>query len=438
MRTLPLVLISGSLSALGCSSSVETPTGSTSATGTGGAAATSVTVGATSSTGTGTGGAPDIGQPSTTYPAPHPAPPQVAFSGGAVMTAPVIVPLLFKSDDAASRTSIEDFSTKVAAGTYWTTTTAEYGVGPATTLAPVELDEAVAPSITDDQIQAWLGAKLNGNDATLPAPTNNTLFIIYYPSGVSISLPDGQGGVSQSCVAGGFGGYHSSLKLDAAHGSLDVPYAVVPRCGSMDAVTTAASHELIEAATDPFPLVAPAYGQVDINHIYWEFVLGGGEVGDMCAFGKGANVNLPEIGYATQRSWSNNSILKGHDPCLPAPAGQVFFAGVPVLNDQINLGGGLVFKGVKIPVGQSKTIDVKLFSDGPTNGPFTVDAVDAAMFQGGSTTLDLSFDVNQGENGQTLHLTINVLAANQYKAEPFFITASQNNVRHRWIGIVGN
>jgi hypothetical protein len=158
----------------------------------------------------------------------------------------------------------------------------------------------------------------------------------------------------------------------------------------------------------------------------------------MCAVGKNANVLMPEIGYTTQRSWSNQAIKQGHDPCVPAPAGEVYFAGVPVLTDTINLGGGFTFKGVKIPVGQSKTIDVKLISDGPTGGPFQVDAFDASMFQGGGQNLDMSFDVAEGQNGQTLHLTINVLSANQYKAEPFFIVASQGNVRHRWIGIVGN
>lgn len=437
MRTLPLFVAASFVFAAGCSSTVEAPTGTTSATGTGGAGG-GTTSSVSTTAATGTGGAPDIGQPSDVYPAPHPAPPQVEFAGGAVMTTPAIYPILFKSDVAATKASITEFSSKVAAGNYWAQTTYEYGVGPATSYPPIELDETVAANITDAQIQAWLAAKLNADDVAFPTATGNTLFVIYYPAGITITLPDGNGGQAVSCQPGGFGGYHSSLTLNAAHNNQPVPYAVVPRCGTMADVTTAASHELIEAATDPFPLTTPAYGQVDLNHIYWEFALGGGEVGDMCAQGKNADVNLPEIGFLTQRSWSNASILAGHDPCVPRPMGEVYFAAVPVLKDQLNLGQGLAFKGVKIPVGQSKTIDVKLFSDGPTNGPFTVDAFDSSMFQGGPQNLDLSFDVNQGQNGQTLHLTINVLSASQFNAEIFYVTASQNNVRHRWIGIVGN
>ncbi len=437
MRSLSFVFSSACvLSGLACSTQVDAPTG-TGTPGTGGSGGqAAATTAVTSTVTTGTGGAPDIGQPSDVYPAPHPAPPQVVKFGGAVLASPDIFPIIFKSDSTTFKTNVKDFSSKVAAGAYWHDTTFEYGVGPATSEPAIELDETVANSITDDQIQAWLGAKLNGGDLAFPTPTVNTLFIIYYPANVNISLPDGQGGVSLSCQS--FGGYHSNFALDAAHGNLPVAYAVVPRCGTMDDVTTAASHELMEAATDPLPMTNPAYGQTDGNHLYWELALGGGEIGDLCALGKSANTTLPEIGYLTQRGWSNASILAGHDPCVPAPANEVYFAAVPVMKDQINLGGGVAFKGVKIPVGQSKTIDVKLFSDGPTTGPWTVTAYDSSMFQGGPQRLDMSFDVDQGQNGQTLHLTINVLSAGQYKEETFFISSSLGNVRHRWIGAVGN
>ena len=53
---------------------------------------------------------------------------------------------------------------------------------------------------------------------------------------------------------------------------------------------------------------------------------------------------------------------------------------------------------VLIPVGQSKTIDVNLFSDADTRGPFMVLASDNGVMP----HLDLKLDAESGRNGQTL------------------------------------
>jgi hypothetical protein len=90
-----------------------------------------------------------------------------------------------------------------------------------------------------------------------------------------------------------------------------------------------------------------------------------------------------------------------------------------------------------IPVGESKTIDVDLFSDGPTE-PFTVSAMDASGFMGGAQQLSFEFDVAEGQNGQVLHLTISALEATQYKAEIFYLVSQLGTRQNLWIGIVGN
>src|SRR5204863_109487 len=83
-------------------------------------------------------------------------------------------------------------------------------------------------------------------------PDDETLIALFYPSGLTITEAGG-GFAGESCVT--FGGYHSDLTLDAAHGGKHVAYAVLPRCPTfgdlvgIDAVTGAASHEFIEAAT---------------------------------------------------------------------------------------------------------------------------------------------------------------------------------------------
>ena len=115
--------------------------------------------------------------------------------------------------------------------------------------------------------------------------------------------------------------------------SKHVAYAVLPRCGTgfggssiVDTLTKAESHELIEASTDPYPDISPAYADVDIDHIYWAIVLqGASELGDMCEQDPQANMEFSDSPFIVQRFWSNRSAHAGHDPCVPLWPGEVFF-----------------------------------------------------------------------------------------------------------------
>ena len=444
LRSASLVLGFAPLLVTGaCSSSVESTPKSQGGSGGGSSAAVTSSSEAASSSSTGgmdAGSDADNGMPSDKYPAAHPAPPKVTWLGGAVLKNPRLVPVYFADDDASITAAVTDFASKLGASDYWKQTTEEYGVGPATSDAPIQLMETATQNLDDTAIQAWLAGKLNMNDPAFGTPDENTLYVLVYPQTTTIAM---QG--ASSCKD--FGGYHSNITLDAAHNTLNVAYAVIPSCGNfdgftaVDAVTATTSHEIIEAATDPYPMTMPAYGQVDNNHIYWMFALGGGETGDMCAQFKDAFGKLPELPYVVQRSWSNKAASAGHDPCVPSPVGQAYFNSVPVLPDQLTLGGGgqtLKVKGVKIPVGEQRTIDVDLYSDAPTSGPWTVEALDISAIQGGSPSLDFSWDRTTGVNGEKLHLTITPLKANQYKAEIFFVRSVLDGQEALWVGIVGN
>jgi hypothetical protein len=219
----------------------------------------------------------------------------------------------------------------------------------------------------------------------------------------------------------------------------------MPRCAKfggltgIDAVTATTSHELIEAATDPFPndQTNAGYAQVDDNHIIWQFVLGGGEVGDMCAQNQDSFFKQPDIGNYVQRTWSNAQAAAGHNPCQPS-AGLPYFNSMPVLTDKVTVGGQLTTKGVTIPVGQSKTVEVDLFSDANTGAPWNVTAIDAAQLQQQPAELSFSWDKTSGQNGQKLYLTIKVLKQSQYGAESFLIESQLGTQSSVWIGLVGN
>ncbi len=341
--------------------------------------------------------------------------PQLVDSGGDVIASPKIVAVFFPGDEASTTSSLSTFVSALGATTYWTTTTKEYGIGAATSLAPVMAADKPASTIADADIRSWLAAKLDAGDPAFPAPDEATVYVLFYPPGVVVTQDAGNGQTVKGCTD--FGGYHDDLPLGTGVGALDVAYAVIPRCASfngidgLDETTAAASHEMIEAATDPHPTTAPAYQHIDTSHLYWT-TLFGGEAGDMCAQFPSSYVKLPDFPYTVQRTWSNMAALAGHDPCQPAYPSAPYFNAVPVLPDDVvaHEGPSMVHvKGVNIPVGQTKTIDVDLFSDAATSGPFTVTASDLSKFLGSDPALELSLDRDAGENGQVLHLTIHVL-----------------------------
>lgn len=435
--------------AAACSSAVD-PGLAAGATGSGGAGSATATTAsvttavstATASSGTGGGGV-DIGQPSNVYPAPHPDGPTVAAFGGPILATPKLYPIFFSNDNATLRTKVEDFESKLGSTKYWAATTSEYGVGPITASMPIELAETATGSLDDTAIQTWLLGKINGNDPAFPADPNG-IFIIHYPAGVSTTLNGGPMGTQNSCLD--FGGYHSNVVLDGAHQNQNIAYSVIPRCGTfgqltgVDAVTGTLSHEIIEAVTDPFPMVSPAYASIDPKHAYWQRFLGGGEVGDMCENRPDAFTVFPEMPYTVQRTWSNKASQTGHQPCVPALAGELYFNAVPVLTDNVKAvvqGQTVYVKGVKIAVGKTKIVELDLFSDADTGGPWQVDVQDvSANF--GQPHLTLNLDQFSGQNGQKLHLSITVDSAGNNNTETFIVTSSLGQVQHSWLGIVGS
>jgi hypothetical protein len=385
------------------------------------------------------------GGPSTTYPAPHPAMAQVANAGGPVMKSPKFVVITFTGDPDAP--SIDDFVAKVAASkTYWSGTTAEYGVGPIASVIPITVDETPASSLQDSDVQAWITGKLTATDAGVadgsvpwPAPDGDTVYMIYYPSSVTVAMGGGT-----TCSE--FYGYHDDFAL--ASGAY-VTYSVVATCppfpmtSQIDSITSIASHEMIEAVTDPRVSDMPAYVLPDQDHMAWG-VPAGGELGDMCA-GYGNVFYTPtDVPYLVQRTWSNKAAAAGHDPCQPDGATPYFNAGAVfsktfTVNDP--MAGTYTSQGIEIPVGGTGTVELELYSDAPTTAPFTVTAGDLSSIFGGPAELEVTFNgqpTATGVNGDHLTMTIKVVAAGSGNAEVLWIQSSQGQTMPVWIGLVSN
>jgi hypothetical protein len=331
--------------------------------------------------------------------ASHPAAPQVVSGGGPVMTAPVVVPIFF-TGDGAMQAQVEDYLKAIATSAYWTATTHEYGVGTLTVAPTIVASDA--PPTSDAALATWLAAQTDGSHAGWPAPGPNTLYAVFLPSGVSLSTPFGT-----SCAA--FGGYHDEVP------KTPIIYALMPRCqDQIDFISQVTSHELVEAVTDPHPFTATAFANLDPGHLGMELAPGG-ELGDMCEYIRAASQRV--VGnYVVQRTWSNAAAAAGHDPCVPALAAP-YVAAAPVMTEDVMIdlgadgGGVMTTKGVAVPVGGSKTIDVALYSDAPT-AAWTIAPFDAAQTIGGSAPeLSLTVTPTTGNNGGKVQLTIQRLRA---------------------------
>jgi hypothetical protein len=211
----------------------------------------------------------------------------------------------------------------------------------------------------------------------------------------------------------------------------------------MDQVSMEASREIIGAATDPLPTDGPAFAAVDPDHLGWGMV-DGVEIGDMCATSSGLTPS--GLTSLVQRAWSNAAAAASHDPCEPQGTSP-YFNSAPVLEDTIQLTGSPSgsTKGASIPVGSSKTVELDLYSDGPTSGPWTVSAQDlTSRLADAGPALSFSLDNTQGRNGDKLHLTIHALSASPLGVAPFLIVnelggpVDAGSARTTWVGIVGN
>jgi hypothetical protein len=415
LRSFPVaaVLCAAAVSACGGGSPSNTAATSTASTG-GGA--------------TGTGGF---------TPAAHPSLPTVRNLGGPVLHAPKVQPIAYQSDpDLADIGAFLGELTKTA---YWSDTTSEYGVGPLTVLPTIVRTEAAPAQITDLELTQALAANTIGTSPAWGAADPSTVYLFLIPPGTILSDTSGTG-----CTD--YDGYHVESTVT---GTLNVPYAAACACPGFDGKnvndlqqrTVAISHELVEAATDPFPNANPAYLGEDNADIVWT-ITSTGEVADMCQFNSDSYAIPAGATYMVQRSWSNEAARSGTNPCVPVLTPAPYFNSVPVLPDMVavQIGGPpVVAPGVKIPVGGSRTIDVTLFSDAPTSGPWKVSAGDISALTGGSKQLLLTLDKASGQNGDTLHLTIKVLQPDStYGVEPFVLfsddTSGQDNL---WMGLVG-
>lgn len=326
--------------------------------------------------------------------------PRVVYQGGPLVTAPAVVTVTFPGDPNAAQ--LESLGQSVATSSWWDTVRSGYcaaagagcvGDGPAGT--SVEVTTPPATMYTDsDQggastLQGWLSNAITTGVLPEPdsGPTSNTIYVLYLPSTTTIVL-DGE----SSCGAGSFDGYHNAMAL----GSMQVPYVVAIECEALspaspaamaptllENTTITASHEIVEAATDPVPPTGYALDETNTDTWGWIDVTGGGEAADMCVDLLDLNQDQTTDGtFTVQRIWSNAQAAAGVDPCNPRRAGDVYFNAAPTQQFFV------------VGVGQSVTFEVDAFSTASMSD-WTLTAQDWSD----STTSYLSFAIAGSVSG---------------------------------------
>jgi hypothetical protein len=325
---------------------------------------------------------------------------------------PRLVVITFADDP--NRSAMETFGQWIGGSSWLTTVGADYGVGAGTLMATVERTDNAPNAVTNTDIESMIAAGINAG--TIPSPTDadfsNVLYMVFYPQHTVITLTSPGAAPSRSCQ--GFEGYHSEVRMGTVH----VAYAAVPDCGGFSgsdvpALEAFASHEYIEAATDPQPYSHPAWEIRPDGGSAWNFI--GGEVGDLCEL---THSFIMTEGHYVQRIWSNTAAAADHDPCIPADPTRPYF-NVSVDPGDIQY----------VNPGDTVTFTLTGWSLQPmANWTLQIDS------SGGSINLDANLSDTVLNNGRTATFTLTIpddAPSNSY--ETFLVSSISSSPRARQV-----
>jgi hypothetical protein len=233
-----------------------------------------------------------------------------------VLSHPQIVTVTFSDD--ANATTLQSFGAWVPTSGWLSTVGADYGVGAGTGVAaplafPADssLGDAGATNLLVDQssLVAFLQARIADHSLPFPeapsgsAPFGDTLYVVNYDPSHAVLGTSAAGGAHYCAFATNTGPFGTAANPGFG-------FAVVQYSAANLQDQIVASHEIIEAATDP----CGTWGYRGTATDAWTFI--GDEVGDMCP---GQYLRDPATGFYCQRAWSNSSAASDADPCVPAP-----------------------------------------------------------------------------------------------------------------------
>lgn len=316
--------------------------------------------------------------------------PRVVHQGGAFMRAPQIRTVTFKGDDPTLVDRLESFGEMIGHSTWWREVATGYCaaagdcIGPARAGRPVRLERQLPPHVRDVDIEALIEEE--AEDGALVSLGSDTLAVVYLPSGVTMS-----DAFNPFYCDGGPRGFHRMVRT----GRVSFPFAVIPRCADEAETTATASHEIVEATTNPDPS-HPGF-RIGPGSSAIAFTAAGGEPVDPCRLLNFDRHRIDESGFVLQRAWSNRLADAGGDPCAPSVRDLPYVALVP-----------------RTPIvrldaeGATASIMLDAASDRPVES-WTVSAIDLTGEQEGRQYVEARLDKTSVASGDVAVLTVRVI-----------------------------
>ncbi len=317
----------------------------------------------------------------------------------------------------SNRERLEAFSDGLGRSRFWSTAVSEYGVGPTRSDASlhVHLDASDLPRVSrgkvlDTDVVDFVVGHAKSEGSGWPARERETLYIIYVPKSVALTTGDGSVGACDSYM-----GFHDESVSGKDHLLYTIVYEACGN-GTLDEVTDTASHEIAEAATDPWTSqdATLALSGFDDDHLAWSlFNEKAEENGDACEFYDDANVTLGgDFPFRVQSLWSNKAALAGSNPCVPAApfeaASPAYFNVTPLDMKNVSLVvaqrgkktstvASVTTKGFRVD-SRTNRVDFKVgfYSDKDTGGAFTLSAIEGAVW---SKSREHRLDITFGPDG---------------------------------------
>ncbi len=285
--------------------------------------------------------------------------PTVPDNGGPVMQSLKLVTIAAANDEYA--TDEYAFGDSLAASSWWITVARDYGLG--TPVQPVQVTgPAIVANVDVPTIVSYIQQAIASGAA--PAPNGSTLYLLYLPDNVQV--------VDEPGACGAHDGY-PSRSTSSGDGFAWIGRAQGSGCfgntleSVVQMITRTASHEILEAASDPTIQAyhLPFQPTPPWNSTVW--AQRPGEIGDLCF-----RTRIVEAdGYEYQRIWSTSAAAAGGDPCAPAVS-------TPYFNVSAS------YDWYALPAGTSGAIPIVGWSTG-SRGTWLVAAAQESMGSGGFT-----------------------------------------------------
>jgi hypothetical protein len=236
----------------------------------------------------------------------------------------------------------------------------------------------------------------------------DTLWLVYLPQGVSLT-----DATTHYCT-GRARAFHRSLEIDGAR----IAYAVLPRCGDEAQLTGSASHEILEATTNPFP--AERGFSFPPGSASSGFSAAGLEPVDPCGLITMDGHWTTESGFVVHRAWSNREAALAHDPCVPSRPDRPFVMLVP-REPAVRLAR------------EGETVTVVFdASTAAATKTWAISAFDLSGYQDHEQYVELSLDKATVTVGESVRLSIKARKSNPAQREIVAVVSTLGVHSHMW------